>query len=284
LVTNSTDSDNSILFDGEQLITINNRKPFKYLGAWFSTNKRPTLVQKEIMAEVTINLKKLHFANITEKQAIYIINSVIIPRFLYRLYSSFLTSAQANTLNKMCTQLVKQKAKLARGVPNSFLHNPDIYALTNIAQAQLSALVTTLQKNLNHSDFDSSFLKLRLQQLQDAAFTNISILAQPPIFPTAQTNTQTGQMVLALHALGMQTSRDINDWPCPKKFTNTSINQILIQHPRASYLKEKLNRHNIYCIEQFLNATNTELLTWNQFHHNIKKIPRGQCPHWFHII
>jgi hypothetical protein len=78
LVTNSTDSDNSILFNGEQLIAINNGKPFKYLGAWFSTNKRPTLVQKEIMAEVTINLKKLHFANITEKQAIYIINSVII--------------------------------------------------------------------------------------------------------------------------------------------------------------------------------------------------------------
>jgi hypothetical protein len=82
----------------------------------------------------------------------------------------------------------------------------------------------------------------------------------------------------------MQTSRDTNDWPCPKKFTNTSINQILIQHPRASYLKEKLNGHNIYCIEQFLNATNTELLTWNQFHHNIKKIPRGQCPRWFYII
>jgi hypothetical protein len=40
----------------------------------------------------------------------------------------------------MCTQLVKQKAKLARGVPNSFLHNPDIYALTNIGKVFKGAI------------------------------------------------------------------------------------------------------------------------------------------------
>jgi len=150
--------------------------------------------------------------------------------------------------------------------------------LTDLAQAQTSALVLTFQKNLNHSNFDSSFLKLRLQQLQDAALTNTSILLQLPVFPLIQTNTQTCQMIIALHALGMQTSRENDEWPCPKNFPGTSVNQILLNHHRASYLKEKLNKHNITSIEQFLNVTNTELLTWNNFHHNIKKIPRGQCP------
>ncbi|CAG8740524.1 11711_t:CDS:1, partial [Ambispora leptoticha] len=109
-------------------------------------NRKPTLVQKEIMAEAVINLKKLQFTHIIEKQAIYIINSVITPRLLYQLYSFFLSAAQTNTLNKTYIQLIKNKAKLARGVPNSFIFNPDIYAINNLAQAQLSSLVLTLQK------------------------------------------------------------------------------------------------------------------------------------------
>ena len=160
LATNSKDLDNSITFENEQLTAIANGTPFKYLGAWFSTNKKQIPVQKEIIAEATINLKKLQFAYITEKQAIYIINSVIFPCLLYRLHSIFLSNTQINTLNKICTSLVKHKARLAQGVPNSFLFNPDIYALSNLAQAQLSSLVTILQKNLSHHSFDSLFLKL----------------------------------------------------------------------------------------------------------------------------
>jgi len=91
-------------------------------------------------------------------------------------------------------------------------------------------------------------------------------------------------MILALHALSLTTSRNLDNWPIPKNFTGTSINQILQNSSKASYLKKKLNNHNIASIEQFLNADNTELLEWNNFHHNIKKIPRGRQPRWFPII
>ena len=82
LVTNSANPDKSIIFDNERLVAIADGTPFKYLGAWFSTNKRPIQVQKEIIAEATINLKKLQFVYITEKQVIYIINSMIISQLL----------------------------------------------------------------------------------------------------------------------------------------------------------------------------------------------------------
>ncbi|CAG8738290.1 13108_t:CDS:1, partial [Ambispora leptoticha] len=125
---------------------------------------------------------------------------------------------------------------------------------------------------------------LWLQQLQDTANINTSILSQLLVFSTIQTHTQTCQTILALHALGLQTSCNKNNWPLPKEFTGTSINQILLCHPRASYFKEKLNNHNVFSIEQFLNTTNTELLEWNNFHHNIKKISRGRCLRWFYTI
>ena len=91
LVTNSSITDKSINFNGQQIIAIAPTQPFKYLGAWFSIDPGRSKVQKTIMREARQSIAKMHKAYITEKQAIYIINSVIIPRLSYRLYSTFLT-------------------------------------------------------------------------------------------------------------------------------------------------------------------------------------------------
>ena len=50
-------------------------------------------------------------------------------------------------------------------------------------------LATTLLKNLNNQNFDFSFLKIRLQQLQDSAQTDTSILSMIPVFLYSQDNT-----------------------------------------------------------------------------------------------
>src|SRR5439155_26954295 len=70
-------------------------------------------------------------------------------------------------------------------------------------------------------------------------------------------------------------------WPIPLNATGTPINEIIINHPHSSLLKQQLNQHSIYYIEQFLNHDNTELLDWQSLHHNILKIPRGRIPKWF---
>ena len=53
---------------------------------------------------------------------------------------------------------------------------------------------------------------------------------------------------------------------------------------QSSSIKQKLNTHNITCIEQFLDYSNYNILDWTSFHHNIQKIPRGKTPKWFKII
>ena len=74
------------------------------------------------------------------------------------------------------------------------------------------------------------------------------------------------------------------NWPIPLNTKGTPINEILTNHPYAHILKQQLNKHSIYYIEQFLSYNNTELLNWQDFHHNILKIPRGQIPKWFKEI
>lgn len=158
------------------------------------------------------------------------------------------------------TTLVKHKAKLAWGLPNSFLFCPGIYALIDIEQAQDQALITTLQKGLNHPNFGSSYLKIRLQQIQDASNSNTSVLLESPLLPLNQLHTYTAQAILAMHKLNISYCNPQYEWPIITKKLGTLIDQIIDLHPKKAYLKEKLNKLNITSIEQFLNLDNRELL------------------------
>src|SRR6185312_9047334 len=104
------------------------------------------------MTEFKQCIRMIEKAIITEKQAIYLINNVLTPRLTYRLYSSFLTSHQLTTLTNCYTNLVKSKAKLSRGVPNSFLFHPNIYGLKNISQTnQLHWLRPFSRTSITHN-------------------------------------------------------------------------------------------------------------------------------------
>ena len=121
-------------------------------------------------------------AKITAKQAIYIINSVIITCLAYRIQSIYLLPSKLKQLDSQLTAIVRHKAQLARGVPTSTLHHPHIYGLKKISQVQTAQHISTLTKLLNLLDFDQQILKIRLQQLQIIANTNESILTQQPVF------------------------------------------------------------------------------------------------------
>ena len=135
LATNSTLIDKTIKLNNETIIAVKKDKLFKYLGAWFSLSCNPSKKQKIIITEARSSLNKLQYALITEKQAIYIINSVIIPRITYQLYSTFLSLSQLTSLTRSYTNIVKHKAKLSRRIPNFFLYHPEIYSLINLSQA-----------------------------------------------------------------------------------------------------------------------------------------------------
>src|SRR6185437_9375455 len=114
--------------------------------------------------------------------------------------------------------------------------------------------------------------------------TNKSVLKSCPLLPYKQFNTYTRQTIMAIHKLNISFSRPFRDWPIIKKFCGTSIDQIIESHSTKEHLKENLNKYQIMIIEQFLNTTNSEFVNWTDFHHNIKRIPRGRKPKWFLLI
>src|SRR5437588_8927621 len=117
-------------------------------------------------------------------------------------------------------------------------------------QVQESYLSLTLLRNLNHPNFNSSFLKIRLQQLQDSTTSNLSILVYSPLLPKKQKDTHTGQSILAIHSLHIQLLRNEEmNWLIPLNTKGTPINEILTNYPHVHILKQQLNKHSIYYIE-----------------------------------
>ena len=56
---------------------------FKFLGCWFTINHKHTIQTKLIVQEIFDLCNTLQTKNITDKQASYIINKVIVPIFEY---------------------------------------------------------------------------------------------------------------------------------------------------------------------------------------------------------
>ncbi|CAG8853457.1 1076_t:CDS:1, partial [Gigaspora margarita] len=56
--------------------------------------------------------------------------------------------------------------------------NTSTLSLSNLNLEYDFHLATTLIRNLNHPSFDKYFLKIRLQEIQDFAATNVSILSE----------------------------------------------------------------------------------------------------------
>src|SRR5260364_384290 len=98
-------------------------------GVWFSRGKNNTSVHNKILQEAKSAIKRLRMAKIIAKQAIYIINSVIISRFSYRIQNTYLPQSKLKQLDGQLSNIVKHKAQLARGVPSSTLYHPHIYGL-----------------------------------------------------------------------------------------------------------------------------------------------------------
>ncbi|CAG8764285.1 12895_t:CDS:1, partial [Ambispora leptoticha] len=114
--------------------------------------------------------------------------------------------------------------------------------------------------------------------------TNLSILTHQPTFLTPESKTTTAQIVLELHKVQLTLHNDSNIWPIPMNQTETFINNILYSNLKASVIKGKLNTHHIYFIKQLTNHSHTQLLTWQESHHNTQKIPRGRQPKWYNTL
>ena len=136
LATNQIkDSHPTINFANTCIHTILLKDTFRYLGCWFTLLNHHKHIHNQITAEATNLINTIRSKKITEKQAIYIINTVLIPRFSYRTINTFFYQSNTQSITNLYMQVAKHKAGLASTTPSFMMLHYQIYnlcSLTNI--------------------------------------------------------------------------------------------------------------------------------------------------------
>jgi hypothetical protein len=140
----------TINYMNSTISTLPSNTAFKFLGCWFTINCNYTVQTKLIVDEITNLTNTLNTKKITDKQAAYIINSVIIPIFEYRTHNIVISQSTCNKLLSKYLTIAKHKAGLSRSIPNSTLLNHNIYGIKNIWDNQLQHHITNFLTRINN--------------------------------------------------------------------------------------------------------------------------------------
>ena len=168
-----------ISFNNETLPLWPANQPFKFLGCWFTLNNKHTKQIQLISSESSQLVKIASTKQITDTQARYIINTVIIPTLEYRIHNIILSQSVCNKIFRQHINLVKHKAKLCLTIPTSILLHPQIYNIKNIWDIQLQHHIPNFIKRLNNEFLLGISTRIRIQQLQYNLWSSTSILSHP---------------------------------------------------------------------------------------------------------
>ncbi|KAF9142461.1 hypothetical protein BGX20_007273, partial [Mortierella sp. AD010] len=98
LVINSATDDSTIQLGNDTIEALDPATSARMLGVWFSADGKGVHTKQIVKQEVSSICKVLARKAITDKQAIYIVNNVLIPRILYRLTTTILTPHEINKI------------------------------------------------------------------------------------------------------------------------------------------------------------------------------------------
>ena len=287
LSTNSKPSTyNTIIFNSEPLALWPSNQPFKFLGCWFTLDNKSTKQSQLISLESSQLIRIANKKQITDSQARYIINIVIIPTLEYRLQNIVLSQSTCDKIFKQHINLLKHKAKLCRTIPTSVLLHPYIYNIKNIWDIQLQHHIPNFIKRLNNNHLLGILTQIRVQQLQNNLWSTTSILSHPcPIIDGPNRFTTNFKIIQLLKHLEWEISPSPNT-PIPFLIQEGSITleSILSSHPNYSTFKKQLRHHHILFLDQLTTSNNIHLLNWKHISPRLNKIPKGKIPQWFKIL
>ena len=280
----NTRGDTSVFFENQILERRQQDEPFRYLGCWFKEKKNQDKINKKIKEEAEEAIDRLNKSRITEKQYIYIVNSVILTRIAYRCQNTYIKESMCEIIDKKIMKGVKQKARIVRTAPNTLLWHYNIYGLNKTKDIQRLQHVNQLWKDMNNTNWNETPAFIIIQELQNAANTNTSILEEEPVFPKEVNASRTAAIIKEMHETEIKLVNERKVWPQPLKEKGTSINYILKKMEKRNDIKTSINKHGLKYIEQLLDGECKNFVTWKGLAHNLGKIIKGKKPRWFEAI
>src|SRR6185295_5299855 len=141
--------------------------PVRSLGVYI-TETGSKRFQRERMKKLTDYMAStLRGKYITDKQAIYIFNAVVVPMLEYNLNDMTLTENECWKMTTRFLSVIKNKALLARTSPNAIMYAKEAYNVCNLWDRQLQMHSSNLLNRLNDKRVLGLSTRIRLQHLQN---------------------------------------------------------------------------------------------------------------------
>ncbi|KAF9271102.1 hypothetical protein BGZ68_004222, partial [Mortierella alpina] len=103
VVINPNAEDLTVRFGADTITAHPATKAVRSLGVWFSADGKGAHTRQIVSDEVSTICAILSRKALTDKQTVYIINNVLIPRILYRLTTTVLFPAETNAIVRKYT-------------------------------------------------------------------------------------------------------------------------------------------------------------------------------------
>src|SRR5437016_548580 len=139
---------------------------FRFLGIWFNIEHSNRFVVQQITTEYNRFVNLLSSKMLTDKQLIYLHNSVLIPMVKYKMQVTPFTEVQCNSVVRKYRMLLKKKLSLIKSMPNIALHDTHGYNLVDLFAHQQQCQIATLTHLLNSYSKAGDIYRLRMKILQ----------------------------------------------------------------------------------------------------------------------
>src|SRR5690606_16394090 len=106
----------------EELIPKGQKEASRILGVWVSAKGNAEITNKLVLQDTSTICSILGRKAVTDRQAIYVISHVLLPRILYKTAIHVLAPSVVQRVQGKYMALCKHKAQLPSTTPNSLMH------------------------------------------------------------------------------------------------------------------------------------------------------------------
>ena len=270
---------------GNEQIKIQPKKyseSIRILGIWMNLGKKRNFIIQQAKDEVLslCNIMKKKF--ITDKQLLYIYNTVIIPRIEYRTQLTFLTKKECDNISSPFRQLFKHKIHLSTSAPNAIINNRMIYNYRNLYEVQLQSKITNFYIQLNDKRLLGNITDIRLKQIQHNEWLRKSPLIEWP-YNTPQCRHYSSfipSMITLCH------SNKFTFQVHPHQTNEIVEGDIEIRTLISNFVhsKNQLRNNSIMFLEQLTTLDGNFLLNWHAIKHKSFTCSSTRIPKWYKTL
>ncbi|KAF9276740.1 hypothetical protein BGZ74_003547, partial [Mortierella antarctica] len=240
----------------------------RMLGVGFSADGSSNSTQALVHDEVTSICSMLTRKSVTDVQAIYIVNNVLILIILYQLTCTVLSAHELKLMVGKYTSTIRQKVAIPASLPNSILFHHHLYGLHALTDVQDEEQVSTALLHLNDTGLTGQVMAAQCDALHIHAHFPVHPLSVPSVASTVLKHNFVSHIshLMHNHAIAFKT-------PDMFQSTNVLITTVLEPHIYAQ-LVVQLHSDGVINLHQVITEDGLLLDSWTNMktRHNLQGV------------